>query len=65
MAEKRGKQTKKTNKKWEDNDERSLIVAVTLRPVLFDKSLVDFKDKNIRERKWEEVAAALDNSKTG
>ena len=65
MAEKRGKANKKTNKKWEEKWEERLICAVTLRPELFDKSLVDFKDKMVRERKWEEVSAALDNGKTG
>ena len=40
-------------------DEEALAEAVRCYPVLYDKSMKEFKDKNMKENAWKKVAESV------
>ena len=49
------KEKKKNKSRWEDN----LIVAVSHYQIVYDKSLVDYRDKTKTGKAWADIAAAV------
>lgn len=58
MAGRTGGRKAKAKSRWEDN----LIVAVSHYPIVYDKSLVDYRDKLKTEMAWEDIGAAVGES---
>lgn len=42
---------------WEEDNEAAFIEAYREKPCLFDKTDVNFKDKDLKQQAWEAVAA--------